>query len=77
MWAVMFEIEKDEFVYDTGKNPFTDKDEPLVFKTKEEAQVQAAKWNTGIAVGYIRPMSDDERQRSKEREAINSVYGRI
>ena len=77
MWAVMFEIEKDEFVYDTGKNPFTNKDKPLVFKTKEEAQVQASKWNTGIAVGYISPMTDDERNRSKEREAINRVYGRI
>ena len=77
MWAVMFEIEKDELVYDTGKKTFTDKDKPLMFKTKEEAQVQASKWNTGIAVGYISPMTDDERNRSKEREVINRVYGRI
>ena len=77
MWAVMFEIDKGELVYDTGKNPFTNKDEPLVFKTKEEAQVQASKWNTGIVVGYISPMTDDERSRSKEREVINRVYGRI
>jgi hypothetical protein len=45
-----------------------------VFKTKEEAQAQASKWNTGIAVGYISPMTDDERNRSREREAINRVY---
>jgi len=70
----MFEIEKSEFVYDTGKQIFTKYDPPIIFKTKKEAQKQADKWNTGVVVSYIRPMTKDERNRSKEREAINRVY---
>lgn len=74
MYAVMFEIEESEFVYDTGKQIFTDHDSPVIFKTKKEAQKQADKWNTGVVVSYIRPMTKNERNRSKEREAINRVY---
>lgn len=74
MYAVMFEIEEGEFVYDTGKQIFTNHDSPVIFKTKKEAQKQADKWNTGVVVSYIRPMTKDERNRSKEREAINRVY---
>jgi hypothetical protein len=67
MWAVMFEIEKGEFVYDTGKKVFTNYDDPLIFTDKEEAMGQAKNWNTGTVVPYIRPMTDEERHRSIER----------
>jgi|TARA_R110000796_G_scaffold181959_1_gene298515 hypothetical protein len=77
MYAVMFEVEKDELIYDSGKDHFTAMDKPMVFATKEEAQARANKWNTGRVVPYISPMTDDERQRSKEREAINNVHRRI
>tara|TARA_R100000935_G_scaffold36309_1_gene57291 strand:- start:228 stop:461 length:234 start_codon:yes stop_codon:yes gene_type:complete len=77
MWAVMFYIEDSEMVYDTGKTAFTADDPPLVFHNKEAAQARAATWNTGVVVPYIREMTDDERQRSREREAANYVHRRI
>ena len=67
MWAVMFEVEEGELMYDTGKPMFTINDDPLVFYNKDEAIAQAKLWNTGIVVPYIRPMSDEERQQSKVR----------
>ena len=67
MWAVMFEIEKYEFVYDTGKDCFTPSDPAIYFTNKEEAQKRADKWNTGVVVPYIKPMTDDERKRSVQR----------
>ena len=67
MWAVMFEIDSGEFVYDTGKDSFTANDPTVWFNTKEEAQKRADKWNTGVVVPYIRPMTDDERKSSVQR----------
>jgi|TARA_R110002111_G_scaffold2330_1_gene15233 hypothetical protein len=67
MWAVMFEIEKGEFVYDTGKTVFTNYDSPLMFTDKEVAKKRATQWNTGTVVPYIRPMTDEERQESRIR----------
>jgi len=40
------------------------------FETKEQADEEAARWNTGRAINYlhyIRPMTKEERERSKER----------
>jgi len=71
MYAVMFEIEKDELVYDTGKDTFTSIDKAMVFATKEEAQQRATKWNTGIVVPYIKPMTQDEKQASVQRGKRN------
>ncbi len=51
-YAVTFYIEDNELVYDTGKTSFTCKDPPILFNTKEEAEIQAAKWNTGRVVKY-------------------------
>jgi len=67
MWAVMFEVEEGELMYDTGKPMFNLNDDPLVFYNKENAIAQAKLWNTGFVVPYIRPMSDEERQQSKVR----------
>ena len=67
MYAVMFEIDTDEFVYDTGKDCFTAFDPVKWFTSKEEAQKRADKWNTGTVVPYIRPMTDDERRSSVQR----------
>lgn len=71
MWAVMFQIEHDELTYDTGKDSFNVDDKPILFKTKEEAQERAKVWNTGIVVGYINPMSVDEKQASIQRSTRN------
>ena len=56
MWAVMFEVDEGELMYDTGKPMFTLKDDPLVFTNKDEAIAQAKLWNTGIVVhkAYVR-----------------------
>jgi len=74
MWAVMFEIEGGEWAYDTGKKVFTNYDKPLVWGDKEEAMVQAKKWNTGIVVPWIREFDEEERQASIQREAVNRVH---
>ena len=63
----MFEIDTDEFVYDTGKDSFTANDPAVWFNTKEDAQKRADKWNTGTVVPYIRSMTDDERRSSVQR----------
>ena len=67
MWAVMFEIDTDELVYDTGKDAFTANDPPVWYTNKEDAQKRADKWNTGTVVPYIRPMTEDERKSSIQR----------
>ncbi len=74
MWAVMFEIEEGELVYDTGKDCFTTYDKPLVFAKKSDAIEQAKKWNTGIVVAWLRAFDDDERQASIERGKVNNVH---
>lgn len=51
-YAVMFEIERGELVYATGKQPFKTGDSPKIFETKEEAEAEAARWNTGTVVEY-------------------------
>ena len=74
MYTVMFEIEKGEYVYDTGKDAFTNYDPAVVYATKEEALKRAAKWNTGIVVErevHIREMTRDERDRAKVRSRLN------
>jgi len=71
MWAVMFQIERDELAYDTGKDLFSMYDKPLLFKTKQEAEERAKVWNTGVVVPYIRPMSVDEIQSSIQRDTRN------
>ena len=73
-YVVMFEIEKGEYVYDTGKDIFTNYDPAITFATEEEALKRAAKWNTGIVIHRnvnIREMTRDERDRAKVRASLN------
>ena len=51
-YLVMFEIEKGEIAYSTGKSSFTTNDDPKVFDTLEEAEKEAKKWNTGRVVQH-------------------------
>tara|TARA_R110000782_G_scaffold9189_1_gene29740 strand:+ start:156 stop:383 length:228 start_codon:yes stop_codon:yes gene_type:complete len=74
MWAVMFEVEEGEYMYDTGKLMFTSKDNPLVFYNKENAVAQAKLWNTGIVVPWLREFDEEERQASIQRDQANNVY---
>ena len=49
-YAVMFEVEKDEWMYASADNPFTYSSTPLTFSTKEEAHKVAMEYNTGVVV---------------------------
>ena len=51
-WGVYVEIDTNEFMWDTGKDAINDGSPPILFDTKEEAEVYAKKWNTGQAVEY-------------------------
>jgi len=70
MYAVQIEIEKGEYTLVRKENPWTYDSEVLIFETKEEAQDELTRWNTGIVVDYkqyIRPMTKEERIRSTQR----------
>jgi len=49
---------------------------PKLFDTYESAEIERSKWNTGIIVDYsdeiLRPMTEKERQRAKERQLANT-----
>ena len=51
-YLVIFEIDKGEIAYSTGKSSFTKNDHPKVFDTLEEAEEEAKKWNTGRVVQH-------------------------
>lgn len=81
-YVVQIQIDTGEFFYATGKTAFTLRDKPLIFNTKEEAQLEANRWNTGVVQEWhidrrnkvskeIRPMTKEERQRAKEKEQAN------
>ncbi len=73
-YAVMFEVERGEWMYASGENPFTYNSPPLTFNTKEEARKEAIKYNTGIVVqrdGDIREFSKGERMAAKIRQIAN------
>ena len=49
---------------------------PKLFDDYKEAEKERSKWNTGIIVDYsdeiLRPMTEKERQRAKERQLANT-----
>ena len=54
------------------------KEEELFELTKEKTDLEdRLEKLKGTDRHYIRPMTDEERQRSKEREAINHVHRRV
>ena len=70
----MFEVEEGEWMYASAENPFTYESKPLIFDSKDEAEVHAKKYNTGVVVEQtdIRPFDVDERARARVRAAINN-----
>jgi len=73
-YAVMFQIEQDEWVYASGENPFTSSSPILTFNTHEAASEVAEKYNTGIVVqqeGELREFDRSERGRSVVRSLVN------
>jgi hypothetical protein len=70
----MFEVEEGEWMYASAENPFTYESKPLIFDSKDEAEVHAKKYNTGVVVEQtdIRPFDVDERARARVRATINN-----
>ena len=53
-YIVEIEIDTGEFFHATGKSSFTLDDPPLIFDTKEQAQLEANRWNTGRVIEYAK-----------------------
>ena len=51
-YIVEIEIDTGEFFHATGKSMFTLDDPPLIFDTREQAQLEANRWNTGKVIEY-------------------------
>ena len=54
-YAIFLQIDDDQWDYLRKKlnvNTWTDRDPPLLFNSKEEAEIECAKWNTGDVVEY-------------------------
>tara|TARA_R100001463_G_scaffold40255_1_gene85578 strand:+ start:393 stop:575 length:183 start_codon:yes stop_codon:yes gene_type:complete len=51
-YIVEIEIDTGEFFHATGKSMFTLDDPPLIFDTREQAQLEANRWNTGRVIEY-------------------------
>ena len=73
-YAVMFQIEWDEWIYASGENPFNASSPVLTFTTHEAAKKEADKYHTGIVVeqeGDLREFDRSERAASVIRSAMN------
>jgi len=75
-YAVMIDVD-GELMYVNGKSSFPNHPDPKIFQTREEAEEECQKWNTAVVVAYeyIRPMTEEERNASKDRESKNDVHG--
>ena len=54
-YAVMFEpfeFEGYEYVCKTDESSWPPNGNPTIFNTKEEAEIEASKWNTGVVVEH-------------------------
>ena len=51
-YAVMIEVDHGEWMYVSGKNPFSYESKPQIFDTREEAAEASSAWNTGWVVEY-------------------------
>ena len=73
-YAVMFEVDTNEWMYATGKKVFSYKTPMITFGSKAQAEELRKTFNTAVIVeveGEIRELDKDERQRSVEREYLN------
>ena len=52
-YVVEIEVEKGEYTFVRKENPWTYDTEVWVFNSREEAQREAKKWNTGRVVEYL------------------------
>lgn len=74
---IMFDADEDyNYVPEEWPCNTTDSYKPKLFDNYESAVEERSKWNTGIIVDYsdeiLRPMTEKERQRAKERQLANT-----
>lgn len=76
--AVMIDVDGEWMYVPENPKVFKNHPEPKLFDTRDDAQVECDKWNTGIIVDYetsldrIRHMTDEERQRALVRARMNN-----
>lgn len=77
--AVMIDVDGEWMYVPENPKVFKNHPEPKLFDSRDEAQVECDKWNTGIIVDYetsldrIRHMTDEERQRAIVRSKVNGT----
>lgn len=74
---IMFDTDEDyNYVPEEWPCNTNEQYKPKLFDTYETAEIERIKWNTGIIVDYsdeiLRPMTEKERQRAKERQLANT-----
>jgi|TARA_R110002126_G_scaffold11847_4_gene52316 hypothetical protein len=52
-YAVMYEVDYDEWMYATHENPFTYNSEPIIFEGFGQAEEYAKRFNTSTVVEYF------------------------
>ena len=52
-YVVEIEVEKGEYTFVRKENPWTYDTEVWVFNSREDAEKEAKKWNTGRVVEYL------------------------
>lgn len=78
VYAVMIDVDGDWMYVPENTMGFNAQSKPRLFRKKEEAQEEAARWNTGVVVDYdtkhILPFTQEERERAIERAKANNVH---
>lgn len=75
--AVMIDVDGEWMYVPENPKVFKNHPEPKLFDSRDDAQDECDKWNTGIIVDYvtsqdtIRHMTDEERQRAIVRSRAN------
>tara|TARA_Y100001937_G_scaffold38769_1_gene55156 strand:- start:868 stop:1128 length:261 start_codon:yes stop_codon:yes gene_type:complete len=78
--VVVIDVDGEPMYVPENTHGFLNGASPKVFDNMRDAEEEREKWNTGIIMDYdthrsvpsIRSFTDDERQRAKERERVNS-----
>jgi len=66
-YGVYVEMDTNEWMWDSGTHQISPAMPPLLFDTKEEAEEQAKKWNTGVALEYPESLQKYWREYEQER----------
>lgn len=75
-YAVMIDVDGDWMYVPENTSGFLNHPKPKLFSSKDKAQEEASRWNTGVVTDYntkhILPFTQEERQRAAERAKANN-----